>query len=98
MANGVRGSLPSGDGSILSKRFPAGIFLWTFFCCHQSFRCLRQTSVPNQRLFAMLAKTIVRFIGSFSLLLSSFAYGQQATLTVHLDKSTAKVSPMLYGL
>jgi alpha-N-arabinofuranosidase len=46
----------------------------------------------------MLAKTIARFIGSFVLLLSCFAYGQQATLTVHLDKSTAKVSPTLYGL
>ena len=46
----------------------------------------------------MLAKTIAPFIVSFSLLLSSVVYGQQATLTVHLDKPTAKVSPTLYGL
>ena len=47
----------------------------------------------------MLAKTIARFIaGSSFFLLSFIACAQQATLTVHLDKPTAKVSPTLYGL
>src|SRR5581483_5955714 len=47
----------------------------------------------------MLAKTIARCIGGLSFFLLSFmAHGQQARLTVHLDKSTAKVSPTLYGL
>lgn len=42
----------------------------------------------------------MRLIGTLALLflLSLVAYGQQATLTVHLDKPTAKVSPALYGL
>jgi alpha-L-arabinofuranosidase len=47
----------------------------------------------------MLAKTIARSLCNLSFLLLSFvAYGQQAMLTVHLDKPTAKVSPTLYGL
>ncbi len=47
----------------------------------------------------MIAKTIARSICGLSfLLVSAFACGQQATLTVHLDKPTAKVSPTLYGL
>ncbi len=42
---------------------------------------------------------MARSIGTLILLLLSFvAYGQQATLTIHLDKPTAKVSPTLYGL
>ena len=47
----------------------------------------------------MLAKTIARSLCNLSFVLLSFvAYGQQAMLTVHLDKPTAKVSPTLYGL
>ena len=47
----------------------------------------------------MLAKTIARSVAiSILFVVSSIAYGQQATLTVHLDKPTAKVSPTLYGL
>ena len=47
----------------------------------------------------MIAKTIARSLCTVGLfVLSLIAYGQQATLTVHLDKPTAKVSPTLYGL
>src|SRR5581483_7403167 len=48
----IHGLPSSRDGSILSKRFPAGIFLWTFFAAvHPSVVC-DKTSVPTQRLFA----------------------------------------------
>ena len=47
----------------------------------------------------MPAKTIARSICGFSFFLASIvACGQQATLTIHLDKPTIRVSPTLYGL
>jgi alpha-N-arabinofuranosidase len=47
----------------------------------------------------MFSKTIAPSLCTLNLFaLSLIAYGQQATLTIHLDKPTAKVSPTLYGL